>query len=154
MRFKYLLALMPLLVGACAGDSTTGPAPAVPIENTTFASSLGVNLSASTKTASGLYYRDITVGTGADLTAGKTVGANYQLYFTNGTLFQASSTPFSFKLGAGQVIKGWDEGLVGMKVGGVRQLVVPPTLAYGSADYNGIPGNSVLVFNVTAVSAQ
>src|SRR5205085_1982562 len=129
---------------------------AVPIENTTFATSLGVNLAASTKTASGLYYRDITVGTGTAIATGKKVGAYYVLSFSNGTQVQAltSGTPFSFTVGNQEVIKAWDEGFVGMKVGGVRQLIVPPSLGYGSSDYNGIPGNSVLVFTVTAVSAQ
>ena len=154
MRLRALLsALIPLAI-ACGSDSTTAP---VSIEQTTFASSLGVNLSASTKTASGLYYRDITVGTGATLASGRTVGMRYSGAFVNGTVFDANPAPkavFTFVLGSGQVIKGWDEGLVGMKVGGTRQLIIPPSLAYGSSDYAGIPGGSVLVFTVDAISAQ
>ncbi len=153
MRLKSFLALLPMLALACGGggDST---APVATIESTTFASTLGVNLAASTKTSDGMYYRDVTPGTGAVIATGQSVTANYSLYFTNGALVQASNTPFPFTLGAGQVIKGWDEGFVGMKVGGVRQLIVPPSLGYGSSDYNGIPGNSILVFTVTAVSVK
>lgn len=155
MRFRALLSiLIPLAISACGSDSSTGP---VPIEQTTFASSLGVNLAASTKTADGLYYRDVVVGTGTTLVAGKTVGMRYSGAFANGTVFDANPAPkavFSFLLGGGQVIKGWDEGLVGMKVGGTRQLIIPPSLGYGSSDYSGIPGNSVLVFTVDAISAQ
>ena len=154
MRLRFLFtAIAPLAIAACGSDKLS----AVPIEQTTFAASLGVNLSASTKTADGMYYRDITGGTGVTLTSGQAVSVYYVGSFANGTQFdarQSPSTPFPFKLGAGQVIVGWDKGLVGMKVGGVRQLVIPPALGYGANDYQSIPGNSVLVFTVTAVSAQ
>ena len=118
----------------------------MPIESTTFAPSLGVNLSASTKTASGLYYRDIRVGTGATLAAGQNVNVRYVGSFVNGTTFDAG--PIPFQLGVGRVIKGWDEGLVGMKVGGSRQLIIPPSLAYGATGSGPIPPNTVLVFTV------
>lgn len=129
----------------------------MPIESTTFAPALGVDLAASTKTPSGLYIRDISQGVGATLQAGQTVGMRYVGSFANGTVFDSNPAPkpaFSFKLGGGQVIKGWDEGLVGMKVGGKRQLVIPASLAYGANDYGPIPGNSVLVFTVEALSAR
>jgi peptidylprolyl isomerase len=129
----------------------------VPIENTQFNPSLGVSLASSTKLPSGLYYRDITPGTGATLATGQTVGMRYTGSFANGEVFDSNPAPkavFSFTLGAGQVIKGWDQGLVGMKVGGRRQLIIPPSLGYGPNDYGPIPGNSVLVFTVDAVSAQ
>ena len=155
MRLRILLsALMPLAMAACGGDTVTS---VLPIEQTTFAASLGVNLAASTKTADGLYYRDVVVGTGATLTAGKTVGMRYSGAFASGTVFDANPSPkpvFTFLLGSGQVIKGWDEGLVGMKVGGTRQLIIPPGLGYGASDYAGIPGNSVLVFTVDAITVQ
>jgi FKBP-type peptidyl-prolyl cis-trans isomerase len=130
---------------------------AIPIEQTTFDSALGVDLGRSTKLPSGLYYRDITPGTGTALAPGQTVGMRYAGAFANGEQFDANPAPkpvFSFRLGSGQVIKGWDLGLVGMKVGGRRQLVIPPSLGYGANDYGPIPGNSVLVFTVDAVSAQ
>jgi len=154
MRFRLLTTLVAAALAAgCGSDSPT----AVSIEQTTFASSLGVNLAASTKLPSGLYYRDLTVGTGTTLASGQTVGMRYVGSFANGEVFDSNPEPkpiFSFRLGAGQVIKGWDLGLVGMKVGGRRQLIIPPELAYGSNDYGPIPGNSVLVFTVDAISAQ
>ena len=74
--------------------------------------------------------------------------------FSVGTSFDTSigKSPFGFTLGGGSVIKGWDEGLVGMKVGGTRKLVIPPAMGYGGGSVNGIPPNSILVFNVQLVS--
>jgi FKBP-type peptidyl-prolyl cis-trans isomerase FkpA len=99
---------------------------------------------------------DIVVGTGATVAAGDTVTVNYTGTFTNGTVFdtslQTGRTPFSFRVGGGQVIAGWDQGLPGMKVGGRRKLTVPPNLGYGSQTYNGIPGNSTLIFDITLLS--
>ena len=141
------------LSAACSGKDQ----PAVSIEQTTFAKSLGVDLAKSTKSPSGLYLRDLVEGGGATLATGQTVGMRYVGSFANGTVFDsnpAPKAPFAFRLGAGQVIKGWDEGLVGMKVGGTRQLVIPASLAYGPNDYGPIPGNSVLVFTVEALSAR
>lgn len=96
---------------------------------------------------------DETVGTGAAAAAGDTVTVNYVGSLTNGTIFDASanhgSDGFTFTLGAGQVIKGWDQGIVGMKEGGKRKLVIPASLAYGDqAIGNVIPANSTLVFEV------
>lgn len=143
------------LLAACTGKDHT--MPAIPIESTTFAPSLGVDLAKSTKMPSGLYVRDLQEGTGATLAAGQTVGMRYVGAFANGDVFDsnpAPKPPFAFRLGGGQVIRGWDEGLVGMKVGGKRQLIIPATLAYGPNDYGPIPGNSVLVFTVEALSAK
>ena len=141
-----------LALSACGGtDIVTS------IEDTTFAAGLGVNLAASTKTASGLYYRDITVGTGATAVAGKTIAVHYTGALTNGTIFDANgttATPFSFVLGQGQVIAGWDEGVVGMQVGGSRQLIIPPALGYGAGGSGPIPGNAILVFTVIMVSTS
>lgn len=153
MRFRLLTMIAFALAAGCGDSSPT----AVPIEQTNFDASLGVNLAQSTKLPSGLYFRDITPGTGATLASGQTVGMRYVGSFANGESFDSNPAPkpvFSFTLGAGQVIKGWDEGLVGMKVGGRRQLIIPPALAYGPNDYGPIPGNSVLVFTVDALTAQ
>lgn len=152
-RIPFQAFALALLV-AC-GDST--PVPAVPIESTTFAPALGVDLAASRKSPSGLYVRDISEGSGAMLASGQTVEMRYVGSFADGKVFDsnpAPKPPFSFRLGGGQVIKGWDEGLVGMKVGGHRQLVIPASLAYGPNDYGPIPGNSVLVFTVEALGAR
>jgi len=147
MRIRpFLLALLPIAFAGCLGDTSTGVInPEVPIESTTFASSLGVNLAASTKTADGMYYRDIRVGTGKTIAAGDSLTVKYTGSFANGTVFDAGTYGFTIP---GQVIQGWNEGLLGMNVGGSRQLIIPPSLGYGQYDYNGIPGNSVLVFTV------
>ena len=105
-----------------------------------------------TKTNSGLQYTDDQEGTGAAAKAGDTVDVHYTGTLKDGKKFDSSKDrgkPFSFKLGAGQVIKGWDEGVAGMKVGGTRTLVIPSDLAYGARGVpNVIPPNSELQFEV------
>ncbi len=94
---------------------------------------------------------DEVVGKGAEAVTGHDVTVHYVGTFTSGKKFDSSrdrGTPFTFRLGAGQVIKGWDLGVAGMKVGGKRKLTVPPELGYGAADYGPIPGGSTLVFEV------
>ena len=145
-RRPFVFALLPLAFVACLGDSpTTTTYPLVPIESTVFASSLGVNLAASTKTPSGLYYRDIRVGTGATIAAGQPLTVQYTGSLSSGQVFDAGTYKFTIP---GQVIQGWNEGLLGMKVGGSRQLIIPPSLAYGSAGAGAIPPNAVIVFTV------
>jgi FKBP-type peptidyl-prolyl cis-trans isomerase len=110
------------------------------------------------KTASGLEYWDIKVGTGATAAAGQTVKVHYTGWLTTGKKFDSSvgtSSPFEFKLGASEVIKGWDEGVDGMKVGGKRQLRIPPDLAYGEKGYEGvIPPSATLIFDVQLVAVE
>ena len=105
-----------------------------------------------TTTPSGLQYWDLVVGTGPAAVPGNLVHVHYSGYLSSGEKFDSSrdrGEPFSFPLGAGQVIKGWDEGVAGMKVGGQRQLRIPPELGYGSAGAGGaIPPNATLVFDV------
>ena len=143
----------PLLLGSCINTDSQFPEE-VPIERTTFASTLGVNLAASTKTAGGAYYRDITVGTGAAVTNGKQFQVYYTGWLADGTVFDSNvgGSLLPVILGSGQVIDGWDQALIGTKVGGTRQLIVPPSLGFGPYPYGNIPGNSVLVFNVQIVS--
>ena len=103
-------------------------------------------------TASGLKYLELVEGKGAAPTKGQSVSVHYIGTLENGTKFDSSrdrGAPFSFKIGAGQVIKGWDEGLSTMKVGGRRQLVIPPDLGYGARGAGGvIPPNATLIFDV------
>ncbi len=135
----------------------TGPVPDPDITMTTFAPALGIDLSKMTKTASGLYFRDITVGSGATALVGKRVSMHYIGWLANGTQFDAnpaSATPFSFTVGTGQVIKGFDEGVRGTAVGGRRQLIIPPSLGYGSTASGPIPANSILVFQIDIVAIQ
>jgi|HubBroStandDraft_2_1064218.scaffolds.fasta_scaffold171961_2 FKBP-type peptidyl-prolyl cis-trans isomerase len=111
-----------------------------------------------TTTPSGLQYWDIVMGTGTTAAPGNTVKVHYSGFLTTGEKFDSSrdrGEPFSFPLGAGQVIKGWDEGVAGMKVGGQRQLRIPPNLGYGAAGANGvIPPNATLIFDVELLDVQ
>ena len=103
-------------------------------------------------TSSGLQYIDLKVGTGATAQAGQTVSVHYTGWLENGKKFDSSvdrGQPFSFPLGAGRVIKGWDEGVKGMKVGGKRKLIIPSNLGYGARGAGGvIPPNATLIFEV------
>ena len=106
----------------------------------------------SITTASGLQIEEITVGEGAEATAGQFVSVHYTGWLTNGTKFDSSkdrNEPFQFPLGQRHVIAGWDEGVQGMKVGGVRKLTIPSNLGYGPRGAGGvIPPNATLVFEV------
>lgn len=96
-------------------------------------------------------YQTIKEGTGDVAVKGDTVSVHYVGTLENGTKFDSSrdrGTPFEFTLGAGQVIKGWDEGVAGMKVGEIRKLIIPPEKGYGSRDMGSIPPNSTLIFEV------
>ena len=112
----------------------------------------------ATKTPSGLEYWDIKLGTGPTAEKGQTVKVHYTGWLTTGKKFDSSvdsGRPFSFTLGAGEVIKGWDEGVSGMKVGGKRQLKIPAPLAYGEKGYPGvIPPNATLIFDVELLGVQ
>ncbi len=106
----------------------------------------------TTQTASGLKIDEITIGEGVPATAGKSVTVHYTGWLADGTKFDSSkdrNDPFVFGLGRGQVIRGWDEGVQGMKVGGKRKLTIPPVLGYGARGAGGvIPPNATLIFEV------
>ena len=143
IRIALPVVLLATTVVAC-GDSSTSPAAPTP---------LGVPFSST----------DLIVGTGAEATSGRTLTVNYTLWLYSesaadhkGTQVQTTigASPFTFLLGAGRVIAGWDQGVPGMKVGGRRELVIPPNLAYGATAQPGIPANSTLVFDIDLLSVQ
>jgi FKBP-type peptidyl-prolyl cis-trans isomerase len=110
-----------------------------------------------TTTPSGLQYRDDAVGDGPEARAGQTVSVHYTGTLLDGSKFDSSrdrGQPFQFGLGAGQVIRGWDEGVAGMKVGGRRTLVIPAELGYGSRAIGPIPPNSTLRFDVELLGVR
>jgi len=148
---------------ASTTDQTTGTAPATAATVAATAAGASASNSANpyaslpTPTAGQVLIHDLVVGTGTEAVAGKTVTVDYVGSLQNGTTFDTSAShgqPFSFTLGAGSVIKGWDDGVVGMKVGGVRLLVIPPDLGYGAQANGPIPANSVLIFQVRLDSVQ
>jgi len=152
-----LLAIaLPVAVAACSLKSDAiAPTIIVPIESTTFEPTLGVDLAHSTKTANGVYIRDITVGTGTVAAPGVTMTVRYVGRLSNGAVFDSTTTnPFTFTLGVTNLIAGWTEGVAGMKVGGSRQLIIPPSMGYGSAYVGAVPPNSILVFRVDLIGAQ
>jgi peptidylprolyl isomerase len=110
-----------------------------------------------TKTSSGLQYWDLKVGTGRTAERSQHVKVHYTGWLTNGKKFDSSvgGQPFTFRIGSGDVIKGWDEGVTGMKVGGKRQLRIPPDLAYGAKGYPGaIPPNATLIFDIQLLGVE
>jgi FKBP-type peptidyl-prolyl cis-trans isomerase len=110
-----------------------------------------------TTSPSGLQYREDAPGEGREAKAGDTVSVHYTGTLQDGSKFDSSrdrGQPITFPLGAGHVIKGWDEGIAGMKVGGKRTLVIPPNLGYGSRGVGSIPPNSTLLFDVELVSIR
>jgi len=166
----FLAAALPatlLFAAACGADDDDDPSPttasgsATPAERTTSpaasATTGAIKLTNPTTTPSGLKYEDVVVGTGESPRAGQRVTVHYTGTFTNGTKFDSSrdrGQPFTFVIGNGNVIKGWDEGVLTMKVGGKRLLEIPPQLGYGSRDYGPIPGNSTLLFEVELLGVQ
>ncbi len=155
---SFAVAATVLSLAACAKPASTSPTdPANQVIATaTFDSSMHVDLKASTQTPSGLYYRDLVVGTGPVATPGQMVAAGYIGWLTNGQKFDASPAgqPYGFPLGGHRVIPGWDEGVAGMHVGGKRQLIIPASLGYGPQGSGPIPPNAVLIFNVELIGVQ
>jgi FKBP-type peptidyl-prolyl cis-trans isomerase FkpA len=150
-----------VLVPACGGSGAragTPPAPGASSkpEETAFAPALKVDLSAMRRTPSGLYVQDIKVGTGAVARRTSTVSVRYTGYLADGTILDTtgSGEPATFRLGGREVIPGWDEGIPGMKVGGIRRLVVRPELAYGERGTAGVPPGATLVFDIQLVNVR
>jgi FKBP-type peptidyl-prolyl cis-trans isomerase len=160
LRTRFSIPLLALALcaplAACLDTAAaTAPSATASVEGTTFASSLGIDLTAAgwTKTTSGLYYRTLATpsGTAATVATGQRVAVRYTGWLASGAQFESST--YTFALGTGIVIPGWDEGIAGMRVGEKRRLLIPPALAYGATGYGVIPPNAVLVFDVEVLSA-
>ena len=137
---RFIPVLVLLMVAACGGNESTGPT--------------------ITTTSAPYSQTDLVVGTGATAAAGNLVTVAYAGWLhdsskpdAKGSQFDSSSS-YSFRLGTGAVIRGWDVGVVGMRVGGQRRLVLPPDLAYGSSGFQVIPPNATLVFDITLNAVQ
>lgn len=146
-RYQFTLCFVAvgLIVGGCGSkDATSGP--------------VDVKVGETVTTATGLIYVAHVIGDGAAPTAGKQVTVHYTGTLTDGTKFDSSvdrGQPFSFVIGVGQVIKGWDEGVMLMKVGGQWTLTIPPHLAYGDREIPGaIPAGSTLIFDVELLAVE
>ena len=150
-RFAVVLTLSAALAAfvGCGGNKSEAPAGAPTAPSTSSPAKVSGQ---PTTTPSGLQYWDVVVGTGATAQPGNNVKVHYSGFLTNGKKFDSSrdrGEPFVFPLGAGQVIKGWDEGVAGMKAGGQRQLRIPPELGYGASGAGSvIPPNATLIFDV------
>jgi FKBP-type peptidyl-prolyl cis-trans isomerase FkpA len=158
---RRALILTTFVLGACsekpAPSSAATTKAASTIETATFAPALGVDIAASTKTPTGVYYRDLVTGGGPAVANGQQVAMRYTGWLPDGTKFdgnEPAGDPYTFVLGTRAVIDGWDHGIVGMKVGGRRQLIIPPALGYGTSGNGPIPPNAILVFNVQLMGAQ
>ncbi len=145
-RLLLFLSALLLLTSSACGSNAGDPA------NVEFAPSLGVDLNAMNRSESGLYTQDLKVGTGPEALNGRYLEVHYTGWLSDGTQFDTSrdtNEPLPLVLGQTRVIEGWQEGLVGMRVGGQRRLVIPSWLGYGAnGRYDAIPPNAVLVFDV------
>jgi FKBP-type peptidyl-prolyl cis-trans isomerase FkpA len=141
-------------VAGCGGaDVAVVPPPPASVPATeTYAASLGVNIASMTKINDNLYIKDLTVGDGVVVVNNHSTSVLYTGWLTNGTQFDSNT--IAFVLGTGAVIPGWDQGMLGMRVGGKRLLVVGSTLAYGPVSNKSIPASSTLVFVVQVTSVQ
>ena len=140
-----------ILLGACA---TGGPAPDP--AQVTYAPETGVDLSRMERTSSGLYIEEITEGVGKNAVRGDRVRIHFVSWLPDGTVVDSSLgvEPYQFELGSEEVIRGWNQGIVGMKVGGRRRLVIRPGLGYGARGRAPrVPPNAILVFEIQLLDA-
>jgi FKBP-type peptidyl-prolyl cis-trans isomerase FkpA len=140
-----------------ATDGTPDPALTSSEVTTTYAPVLGVDLSRMTRHESGLYTEDLELGAGDQANSGDSIVVHYTGWLPDGFRFDSSvgADPYTLAIGTGEVIRGWDEGIPGMRVGGKRRLVIPPALAYGAGGVGDvIPPGATLVFDVELVEIR
>lgn len=154
---KRLLPLLAVLTITAACSASAGGSSTLALESITFAPSLQVDLAGMERTSNGVYFRDLLVGEGPQVRRGHRVAVHYAGFLPDGTQIDAvapPAAPVEFELGGGTVIRGWESGMVGMRAGGQRQLVVPAALAYGGRRVGQVPPNANLVFVIKLVSAR
>lgn len=152
-----LIGVLVLTLPACGGGSAGAPQAPVPAPAEQTMVPAPIDSTLMLRTPSGLQFRDLAVGTGALVTPGSWVQVHYVGQLLNGTIFDANGprdTPLRFQVGARRVIAGWDEGVNGMRVGGRRQLIIPPSLGYGPRGAGPIPPNATLVFLIEVVQVN
>lgn len=162
MPISLARLLVLLLVAACGQESPGGgaldalrapPLPEEPVvpEMVDYHPDLGIAIAEMRMLTSGLLLQDDSVGVGDSLVAGHTAVVHYTGWLPDGTQFDTSretGMPFAFLVGAGEVIEAWDEGVIGMQVGGRRKLVIPPAIGYGAGGSGAVPGNAIMVFEI------
>ena len=151
-RPRLATAALLLLAAACGGAR----APMVGVDGVAYAPALGVDPTTGTRTASGLLYQEVRAGDGARAEPGSRVWIAYTGWLSDGTRFDGAAVdrPLDFVIGQRRAIRGFEEGVRGMREGGRRKLVVPPALAYGRAGMGPVPPNAVLVFDVELVRVR
>lgn len=150
---RITCVLMAVLLAGCGGGAGAGAAP----EPVSYAPAVNVDLEQMQRLPSGVYVRDLRVGEGAPARRGSRMAVHFVGWLPDGTRFDAlvpPAPPVEFRLGEGEVIRGWDEGLVGMRAGGQRQLIVPPSMGYGRRSVGAVPAGATLVFVIDLVSAR
>lgn len=158
IRTLLAAAMLTAAAGACGGGPPmdSGALPSGDPAELVFAPEVAVDLSEMEKTASGLYLLDIVVGDGPVARRTSRVWVKYVGRLPDGTVFDANlgGEPYHTRLGGSEVIRGWNEGIVGMRRGGIRRLVVPPHLAYGSRGSGDVPPGATLVFDLELVDVE
>lgn len=157
MTARTTLSLL-LLAGLLASPPSAGAQqrlqlkPLSPIASWRLSPKIGVPEDSLRRAPNGVWIHDLQVGSGAEATAGTTLAVHFVAFLADGTIFSATDRkPFEFILGSGRVIDGWEDGIPGMRVGGRRQLVIPPDRGYGTTGDGPVPPDAVLVFDVTLV---
>ena len=150
LRFSSLTSTVAGLLFLAACSDAFAPEVIEVIEETNFAPSLNIDLGSMTRTSSGLYIETISEGTGEPAVAGNDATVLYVGFLSNGDVFDSSdqSGPFNFILGTGGAVDGFDEGVLGMKLGGIRLIIMPPSLGYGNSARGSIPAGSILIFRI------